>query len=99
MNERKFYNPESHFAAPPPPPPEDRVFSMLSSGMRHVDLPTGYTLAPADAGTVIRCSNFPECMCGEDCIDRPAESPIARRILIGLMIAVAAIGLLYAELR
>lgn len=68
---------------------------------RHVDLPTGYSFAPADERIVIRCSNFPECMCGEDCIDRPAESPAARRILIGLMIATAAlgIGLLYAGLR
>jgi len=72
-----------------------------SSRERHVDLPTGYSFAPADGRIVIRCSNFPECMCGEECIDRPAESPAARRILIGLMIATAAlgVGLLYVGLR
>ncbi|MBZ9985706.1 hypothetical protein LB572_01200 [Mesorhizobium sp. BH1-1-5] len=68
---------------------------------RHIDLPAGLSLAPADGRIIIRCSNFPECMCGEDCIDRPAESPAARRILIALMIATAAlgVGLLYVGLR
>lgn len=68
---------------------------------RHAELPAGLEFAPADERTVIRCSNFPECMCGEDCIDRPAESPAARRILIALMFATAAlgVGLLYAGLR
>ena len=69
--------------------------------MRHVDLPTGYELAPADGRIVIRCNNFPECRCGDDCIERPTDSPVARRILVGGMIALAAIGagLLYAGLR
>lgn len=69
--------------------------------MRHVDLPTGYQFKPAAGRVVIRCGNFPECMCGEDCVDRRTESPAARRILIGLMIAIAAlgVGLLYVGLR
>jgi len=40
----------------------------------------------------IRCENFPECMCGDDCTDRVAESPAARLILRGLMLTVAIIG-------
>lgn len=68
---------------------------------RHAELPAGLEIAPADERVVIRCSNFPECRCGEDCIDRPAESPTARRILIALMIATAAlgVGLLYMGMR
>ncbi|TIM24744.1 MAG: hypothetical protein E5Y74_00675 [Mesorhizobium sp.] len=44
-------------------------------------------------GTVrIVCHNWPTCGCGDDCTNRTEESPAARRILLGLMIAVAAIG-------
>ncbi|WP_292492487.1 hypothetical protein [Mesorhizobium sp.] len=48
------------------------------------------------------CCRWPDCLCGDGCIDnRPAETKAARRILIGLMIATAAlgVGLLYMGLR
>ncbi|WP_292585165.1 hypothetical protein [Mesorhizobium sp.] len=48
------------------------------------------------------CRRWPDCLCGDGCIDvRPAESKAARRILIGLMIATAlvGVGLLYVGLR
>lgn len=54
-------------------------------------------------GTVrIVCHNWPTCGCGDDCTNRPAaEWPTARRILNGLIAAVAIIGagLLIAGLR
>jgi hypothetical protein len=39
------------------------------------------------------CRRWPDCLCGDGCIDeRPAESKSARRILVGLMIVTALIG-------
>ncbi|OBQ72363.1 hypothetical protein [Mesorhizobium loti] len=57
---------------------------------------------PPHGAVRIVCHNWPTCGCGGDCTQLvPEESPRARRILIGLMIAVAVIGagLLYAGLR
>lgn len=73
-------------------------------GRRHVDLPTGRTFepltVPPDGKVQVVCENYPECMCGDDCIDR-TESPRARLILKGLMLAVAVLGivLIYVGLR
>lgn len=56
---------------------------------------------PPHGKAVLRCQNFPECQCGDDCTAlAPTESPAARRILFALMIAVGAIGagLLYVGL-
>ncbi|ODA94966.1 hypothetical protein BFX40_20245 [Mesorhizobium sp. SEMIA 3007] len=48
---------------------------------------------PPGGRTQLICKRWPDCLCGDDCIDlAPAESPMARRILNGLMLAVAAIG-------
>lgn len=57
---------------------------------------------PPNGKPIVRCPNFPECMCGDDCIDAfPADPAIVRRVLFVLMLAVALIGagLLYAGLR
>ena len=56
----------------------------------------------AQRGNLTVCRRWPDCLCGDDCIDnRPAESKSAGRILIALMVATALIGvgLLYAGLR
>lgn len=69
-----------------PPPPHDRILSTVA--------------VPPDGRLQIVCQNFPECMCGEDCIDRtPAESLVALWVLFGLMIyggVAFSIGLLAA---
>jgi predicted nucleic acid-binding Zn ribbon protein len=61
-----------------------------------------FPIPPPPGAVRIVCHNWPTCGCSDDCTQRiPEESPRARRILIGLMIAVAVIGagLLYAGLR
>lgn len=65
---------------------------------RHVDLPTGYKFRPGQV--VIRCHNWPQCMCGEDC-NNPAPSLRADWLARGLLIATAiiAVGLIYVGLR
>jgi hypothetical protein len=47
---------------------------------------------PPDGKPQVVCHLYPECFCGDDCPNRVAESLVARRILFGLMIAVAVIG-------
>jgi hypothetical protein len=65
-------------------------------GRRHVDLPAGYEfiMAPDERAPVLRCPNFPDCACGDDChqLNLVEESPLARLVLNGLIIAVALIG-------
>ncbi|WP_421912766.1 hypothetical protein [Mesorhizobium sp.] len=56
---------------------------------------------PPDGKPLVRCQNFPECMCGDDCNDAvPADPAIVRRVLFGLLIATAIIDgvLLYLGL-
>lgn len=48
------------------------------------------------------CARWPDCQCGDDCIDViSARSPVVRVILVAMLIAVALIGagLFYAGLR
>lgn len=61
-----------------------------------------YIVVPPHGKAQIVCLRWPECMCGDDCIDsKPARSKLADFILIGLMVATALIGagLLYVGLR
>lgn len=47
------------------------------------------------------CARWPDCQCGDDCIDiLPARSPAVRRILAVMLVAVALIiaGLVHAGL-
>ncbi|RWF78259.1 MAG: hypothetical protein EOS26_05835 [Mesorhizobium sp.] len=55
---------------------------------------------PPNGKQVVVCRRWPECMCGDGCLDLRIETEPARYILVGLMIAVALIGagLLYAGL-
>ncbi|RWC29814.1 MAG: hypothetical protein EOS70_23255 [Mesorhizobium sp.] len=56
---------------------------------------------PPNGKQVVVCRRWPDCGCGDGCLDLRIESQLARYILVGLMIAVALVGagLLYAGLR
>ncbi|TPN43236.1 hypothetical protein [Mesorhizobium sp. B1-1-7] len=68
---------------------------------RHVDLPAGYEFIslPPHCEPVIRCVNWPECMCGDDCTTSasPRADWFARLSLAAIVLV--AIGLLIAGLR
>ncbi|RWO29616.1 MAG: hypothetical protein EOS10_22505 [Mesorhizobium sp.] len=56
---------------------------------------------PPHGGVHLICARWPDCQCGDDCIDiLPARSPAVRRILAAMLVAVALIiaGLVYAGL-